>query len=252
MFSGGRDGPREQGDGDFAAPPWTAHGKAAVLSLKQALRRARFDEAERSAVIMDLRAARIGRLEALQEALAPLIVQIPDDAADLFDVAIMPGPNPRLFIDMIGFVEMGRDTRLYRFIQDTRTGRVVLAESETVASIVEAVTNYVARRLLERDKALAADLSVASDPRPIEALEKQTAALGARAKGFGRTPGTKRAKDRGQTNAAGPGTAPPRGTLTGALAVAFAFIINILGSMTFFGLLALGAWFVWERLHVGG
>ena len=120
------------------------------------MRRARFDDAERSGAVADLRLARLGRLDVLQDALRPLIAQIPADI-DCFDVGIMPGANPRLFIDMIGFVEMGRDPRVYRFLQDTRHGRVVLAESETIEVIVEAATHYVARRLLERDKALASD-----------------------------------------------------------------------------------------------
>ncbi|MDT9702403.1 hypothetical protein, partial [Streptomyces sp. P17] len=72
-----------------------------------------------------------------------------------FDFGLMPGLNPRLFLDMIGFIEMGRDARTYRLIQDTRYGRKVIIESDSVPRMVEAATDYVARRLLERDKALA-------------------------------------------------------------------------------------------------
>ena len=75
---------------------------------------------------------------------------------DLFDAGLVKGANPRLFVDMIAFVDMGRDRRLYRFHQDTRHGRTNLAESERIEVIVEAVTAYVARRLVEREKALAA------------------------------------------------------------------------------------------------
>jgi hypothetical protein len=49
---------------------------------------------------------------------------------------------------------MGRDKRLYRFVQDTRFGRVVLVESHEVATVVKAVTDYVARRLIEREHTL--------------------------------------------------------------------------------------------------
>jgi CRP-like cAMP-binding protein len=52
---------------------------------------------------------------------------------------------------------MGRDKRQYRFLQDTRYGRTVLAESYDVPEIVQAVTRYVARRLVERERALADD-----------------------------------------------------------------------------------------------
>jgi hypothetical protein len=51
---------------------------------------------------------------------------------------------------------MGRDKRIYRFVQDTRFGRIVLAESHDVASIVTAATDYVARRMIEREHALVA------------------------------------------------------------------------------------------------
>lgn len=52
---------------------------------------------------------------------------------------------------------MGRDKRQYRFVQDTRYGRTVLAETYEVPEMVQAVTRYVARRLVERERALAAD-----------------------------------------------------------------------------------------------
>jgi hypothetical protein len=54
---------------------------------------------------------------------------------------------------------MGRDKRQYRFVQDSRYGRAVLAESYEVAAMVQAVTRYVARRLVERERALADDLA---------------------------------------------------------------------------------------------
>ena len=52
---------------------------------------------------------------------------------------------------------MGRDKRQYRFVQDTRYGRAVLAESYEVPALVEAITRYVARRLVERERALTDD-----------------------------------------------------------------------------------------------
>jgi hypothetical protein len=55
---------------------------------------------------------------------------------------------------------MGRDKRQYRFVQDTRYGRAVLAESYEVADIGRAVTRYVARRMVERERALADDAAI--------------------------------------------------------------------------------------------
>ena len=42
-------------------------------------------------------------------------------------------------------------------MQDTRYGRAVLVESYEVPDLVQAITRYVARRLVERERALAED-----------------------------------------------------------------------------------------------
>jgi hypothetical protein len=125
-------------------------------SLKTAVRQTRIEIAERSAVVVDLRDAELARLELLNEALEPLFKDIPPDV-DLFDRGISQGDTPRLWIDAIAHVVMGRDKRRYRFVQDTRYGRKVLAESGDIADMVKAVTHYVAHRIIERDRALAAD-----------------------------------------------------------------------------------------------
>ncbi len=122
--------------------------------LKEAVRDARIEAAERSGVVVDLRDADVARLELLNEALDPVFTEVPADV-DLFDRGISRGDTPRLWVDVIAHVEMGRDRRQYRFVQDTRYGRAVLAESYEVPEIVQAVTRYVARRMVERERALA-------------------------------------------------------------------------------------------------
>jgi hypothetical protein len=124
--------------------------------LKDALRQARIDLAERTGVIVDLRNAEIARLELLNEALDRVFADIPPEV-ELFDRGVAPGDPPRLWIDMIAHVAMGRDKRVYRFLQDTRYGRRVLAESGDVPEMVAAVTGYVARRLVERERMLEGD-----------------------------------------------------------------------------------------------
>lgn len=130
-----------------------------VGTLKSAIRRARIESADRSEVVAELRGAEIARLEMLQDSLSDLLAQIPDDI-DMFDTGLVPGEHPRLFIDMLAFVEMGRDKRHYRFVQDTRYGRITIAESDHIPPMVEAITTYIARRLVEREKALASDLTL--------------------------------------------------------------------------------------------
>ncbi len=123
--------------------------------LRDALRQARIEAADRIGVVVELRDAEVARLEILNEALDPLFAQVPEQV-DLFDRGVSQGETPRLWIDVVAHILMGRDKRIYRFVQDTRFGRIVLAESHDVAVIVDAVTDYVARRMIEREHALVA------------------------------------------------------------------------------------------------
>jgi hypothetical protein len=124
--------------------------------LKEAMHQARVEAAERSSVVVDLRDAEVARLELLNEALDPLFADVPPEV-DLFDRGVSRGETPRLWIDAVAHVAMGRDKRGYRFLHDSRMGRHVLAESHEIPDIVQAVTTYVARRLVERQRALAED-----------------------------------------------------------------------------------------------
>jgi len=132
-----------------------AVGDNRPLRLRDALRQRRIEAADRIGVVVDLRDAEVARLEILNDALDPLFAQIPEQI-DLFDRGISQGDTPRLWIDVVAHVVMGRDKRIYRFVQDTRFGRIVIAESHDVAVIVDAVTDYVARRMIEREHALVA------------------------------------------------------------------------------------------------
>ena len=124
--------------------------------LKEAMHQARVEAAERSSVVVDLRDAELARLELLNEALNPLFAEVSPEI-DLFDRGLSRGEAPRLWIDAVAHVAMGRDKRVYRFLHDSRLGRRVLAESHDIPDIVKAVTTYVARRLVERQHALEAD-----------------------------------------------------------------------------------------------
>jgi len=121
--------------------------------LQDAVHQARVEAAERTQVVVDLRDAELARLEFLNEALDPLFAEIPPEI-ELFDRGLSRGDTPRLWIDAVAHIAMGRDKRAYRFLQDTRVGRRVLAESHEISDMVKAVTDYVARRIVERERAL--------------------------------------------------------------------------------------------------
>lgn len=123
--------------------------------LRDALRQARIEAADRTGVVVELRDAEVARLEILNEALDPLFAEIPSDI-EMFDRGLSQGDVPRLWIDMIAHVLMARDKRIYRLVQDTRFGRKVLAESHDIPAMVAAITDYVARRMVEREHALVA------------------------------------------------------------------------------------------------
>jgi hypothetical protein len=145
-----------------------ATGPAAPSALKAAMHQARVEAAERTSVVVDLRDAEVARLELLNAALDPLFAEIPADV-DLFDRGISRGETPRLWIDAVAHVVMGRDKRSYRFLHDSRLGRHVLAESHNVPDIVQAVTTYIARRLVERQRALDEDPDLLARAKPAEA-----------------------------------------------------------------------------------
>jgi hypothetical protein len=123
--------------------------------LRDALRQARIEAADRTGVVVELRDAEVARLEILNEALDSLFAEVPEQV-DMFDRGVSQGETPRLWIDVVAHVVMGRDKRIYRFVQDTRFGRIVIAESHDVPVIVDAVTGYVARRMIEREHAMVA------------------------------------------------------------------------------------------------
>src|SRR5260370_5152167 len=96
--------------------------------LRDALRQARIEAADRTGVGVDLRDAEVARLEILNEALDPLFAQIPEQV-DLFDRGISQGDTPRLWIDVVAHVVLGRDKRISRLLHATRSARGALAAS---------------------------------------------------------------------------------------------------------------------------
>jgi len=167
-------------------PDTQAEG-APVSPLKEAVNQARIEAAERTSVIVDLRDAEWARLQILNDALDPIFADIPPDV-DLFDRGLTRGETPRLWIDAVAHVAMGRDKRAYRFLHDTRIGRQVLADSHEIQDIVEAVTTYVAQRIVERQRALDEDPEfirrVVSTVADRERRRRRWRAVGAFAFGF--------------------------------------------------------------------
>lgn len=123
----------------------------AVRRLSDAIRDVKNAAADRDDVVVELREASRMRLDLLAADLAPVFAEVPADI-DLFDFTISSGLQPRLWIDAVSHVTLGRDRRTYRFLKDTRLGRVVLAESTAIKPVADQVARYVAERIVERER----------------------------------------------------------------------------------------------------
>lgn len=121
--------------------------------LSDAIREVKNAAADRDDVVVEMREAQRMRLEMLAADLRPVFEDVPDDVEN-FDFVISSGMQPRLWIDAVTHVTMGRDRRTYRFLKDTRVGRVVLAESTDMKPVADQVTRYIAERLVERQRLL--------------------------------------------------------------------------------------------------
>jgi hypothetical protein len=133
---------------------------AQIRKLSDAIREVKNAAADREDVVVELREATRVRLQLLAAELAPVFAEVPADV-DCFDFTISSGLQPRLWIDAVSHVAMGRDRRTYRFVKDTRNGRVVLAESPKMQIVADRVTRYVAERIVEREQMLEGDMSAA-------------------------------------------------------------------------------------------
>lgn len=128
-----------------------ANASESGRSLRDAIRDVKNAVADREDVVVEMREASRMRLELLAQELAEVFEAVPDDNIQ-FDFAISSGLQPRLWIDATAHVAMARDKRVYRFVRDTRQGRIVLAESTDMKPVADQVTRYIAERIVERQR----------------------------------------------------------------------------------------------------
>jgi hypothetical protein len=127
-----------------------------VHDLAESMERVRTRQTDRDDVVVDLKHARVSRLEILADNLKPVFNALPE-GHDQFEFALSKGETPRLWIDMTSFVRMGGDGREYEFVKDTRLGRTILGRTSNVEKIGERISDYVAERVLERERMIEGD-----------------------------------------------------------------------------------------------
>lgn len=154
--------------------PVETHDRVGEGRLAATLREVKNAIADRDDVVVDIREAQFSRLELLADELKPVFADVPRDD-DWFDLVISSGAQPRLWIDAVAHVTMARDRRTYRFLRDTRLGRVVLAESADMKPVAEQVTRYIAERMIERQRVIEGETFVLERAAPAPAAQETRA-----------------------------------------------------------------------------
>jgi hypothetical protein len=120
-------------------------------SLADALREARLAEAAHFEAALDLRDSKTLRLQILKDDLLPA-VQDSADARELFDLTLLPGDPPKLWVDLTSYVLMEPDHRTYRFLQDRQDRREILFEGIDREQTAAAIRRHMAHRLVARER----------------------------------------------------------------------------------------------------
>lgn len=124
-------------------------------ALAGALREARQAEAAHFEASLELRDAKSLRLQLLKDDLAAEVRALPE-ARELFDIVLVPGETPKLWIDLISFVVMEPDHRTYRFLQHRQDRREVLFETADREQMSAAVRRHMAHLMVARERQAAA------------------------------------------------------------------------------------------------
>ncbi|WP_137389756.1 hypothetical protein [Rhodoligotrophos defluvii] len=130
--------------------PLNAEGR-----LASAIRQARLAQADHLNAVLDIRDAKQLRLSTLQADLTEITTGS-EAAASLFDLVLTQGEPPRLWIDGTTYVVMEPDPRSYRFIREGQDTREILLETRKRADMVEHIIQYMAHRIVERERNLVA------------------------------------------------------------------------------------------------
>ena len=124
-------------------------GNVAAGGLTDALRRARSAEAAHFEAVLALSDAKALRLQVLKDDLDAVVAASPE-ARQAFDLALVAGDNPRLWIDLITSVIMEPDPRTYRLVLDGHNGRETLFETADRAEMVEKIKVHMAHGIIAR------------------------------------------------------------------------------------------------------
>lgn len=150
---------------------------AASRSLREAIRKARLDEAERLDVTADLRDGEIARLELLKAELETVFADIPNQD-DRFNLALVPSRPARLWIDLFTYVAVDDSSAGYLFIRNSENGRRTLFSSTNVADMADRITSHMAREIVRRERLESALLEPGPGQKIVLETEKRGPGMG--------------------------------------------------------------------------
>jgi hypothetical protein len=124
-------------------------------SLRDAIHKARLDEAEHLDRTADFRDGEIARLELLKAELETVFAELPSHD-DRFNLALVPSRPARLWIDLFTYAAIDEGSGTYLFVRNSENGRRTLFSSPNVADVADRITRYMAREIVRRERLEAA------------------------------------------------------------------------------------------------
>lgn len=137
---------------------------AASRSLREAIRKARLEEAERLDRSADHRDGEIARLELLKAELEAVFAELPA-RDDRFNLVLVPSRPARLWIDLFTYAAIDDASGAYLFIRNSENGRRTLFSSTSVTDITDRITRYIAHEIVRRERMEGALLQSGRAPR---------------------------------------------------------------------------------------
>jgi hypothetical protein len=119
--------------------------------LREAIRQARLEEAERLDLSADSRDGEIARLELLKAELEAVFAELPAHD-DRFNLALVPSRPARLWIDLFTYAAIDDGSGAYLFVRNSENGRRTLFSSANVADIADRITRYMAQEIVRRER----------------------------------------------------------------------------------------------------
>ena len=124
---------------------------AASRSLREAIRKARLEEAERLDLSADHRDGEIARLDLLKAELEAVFAEIPDHD-DRFNLVLVPSRPARLWIDLFTYAAIDDGSGAYLFVRNSESGRRTLFSSANVGEMADRITRYMAHEIVRRER----------------------------------------------------------------------------------------------------